>query len=176
MTIGSEPVPAAPARAAGAARLLPAATTALAALLTLEPVPLPGYAALTPTLTLMVVYHWTLYRPDLLPPLVLFAVGLGYDLAAGEIVGVTPLLLLLARAAVLRSRPWFIRRGFVWVWAGFAVLAAGILFGQWVIASLLAWRLLGTGAIVFRAALSVALFPLASRLLGYSQQALLGAG
>jgi rod shape-determining protein MreD len=39
------------------------------------PVKIPGYAALTPAITLMAAYHWTIYRPDLLPRIALFAVG-----------------------------------------------------------------------------------------------------
>ena len=35
------------------------------------PLHIPGYAALTPAFTLMAVYHWTIYRPDLLPALAL---------------------------------------------------------------------------------------------------------
>ena len=50
------------------ARLLPVATTAAAAALSIQPLHIPGYAALAPAFTLMAVYHWTIYRPDLLPP------------------------------------------------------------------------------------------------------------
>ena len=56
----------------GAARLLPILTMLIAATITILPVRVPGYAALTPAFTLMAVYHWTIYRPDLLPALALF--------------------------------------------------------------------------------------------------------
>jgi rod shape-determining protein MreD len=176
MPIGSEHAPAGPQLGVAAARLLPVTTTAFAALLMLEPVPLPGYAVLTPAFTLMAVYHWTLYRPDLLSPVALFVIGLGDDLLSGDIVGVTPLLLLLSRAAVLRSRRWFIERGFAFVWAGFAVLAAGATLGLWMIQCLLAWRFIDAGGSIFRAALSAALFPVVSLLLGRAQRALMAPG
>ncbi len=70
----------------------------------------------------MAVYHWTIYRPDLLPPIGLFAVGLAQDLLAGAPVGVGALVLLLARAAVLRYRRYFINRTFPFVWTGFTLL------------------------------------------------------
>ena len=68
---------------------------------------MPGYAALAPAFTLMAVYHWTIYRPDLLPPIGLFAIGLAQDLLTGAPIGVGALMLLLARGAVLRYRRLF---------------------------------------------------------------------
>src|SRR5260221_12194818 len=103
----------------GAARLVPVVTLVVAAIATILPVPVPGYAGLTPAFTLMAVYHWTIYRPDLLPPIGVFAIGLAHDLLTGAPVGVGALVLLLARAAVLRGRRYFINRTFPFVWAGF---------------------------------------------------------
>src|SRR5215472_5520395 len=94
------------------ARLLPIATTLLAAVTSIQPVHVPGYAALTPIFTLMAVYHWTIYRPDLLPPLALFLVGITQDLLAGAPPGVTALVLLLTRAVVLRYRRHLVGRLF----------------------------------------------------------------
>src|SRR5260221_3993390 len=82
----------------GAARLVPVVTLVVAAIATILPVRVPGYAALTPAFTLMAVYHWTIYRPDLLPPLALVAVRLAEDLLTGAPGCTRALLLLLARA------------------------------------------------------------------------------
>src|ERR1051326_2111912 len=95
-------LPALPRTSNGAGRLLPSVTLIVAALISVLPVRAPGYAALTPAFTLMAAYHWTIYRPDLSPPWVLFGIGLLEDLLTGGPVGVTALLLLLARAAVLK--------------------------------------------------------------------------
>src|SRR5881396_112738 len=118
-------IPALPRVDNSAARLLPILTTILAALVTILPLRAPGYAALTPAFTLMAVYHWTIYRPDLLPPLALFLIGVIQDLLAGAPAGVTALLLLLVRAIVLRRRRYFMNRPFPFLWAGFAVLTGG---------------------------------------------------
>lgn len=157
-------------------RLLPVATTATAALLSIQPVHLPGYAALAPAFTLMAVYHWTIYRPDLLPPSALFLIGVAYDLLAGGPPGVTPLLLLLARAAVLRYRRWFPDRDFPFVWAGFTLLTAAAMAGLWLLDSLLEARLVEFRGGIFRAVLTISLFPVASFLLGRTQRALMAAG
>ena len=87
--------------------LLPVATTVLAALMSIEPVHIAGYAALTPAFTLMATYHWTIYRPDLLPALSLFVIGPIQDLLSGGLLGMTAVMLLLARAIVLRPSALF---------------------------------------------------------------------
>ena len=157
-------------------RLLPVASTGFAALLALLPVPLAGYAALTPAFALMTVYHWTIYRPDLLPPTALFGIGLVYDLLSGGPLGATPLLFLLSRAAVLRCRRWFFNREFPFIWAGFTLLAGVAIGGLWAVHSILAWQFFSINSSVFRAVLTIALFPIASFALGRTQHALIGAG
>src|SRR5215472_8578388 len=116
MTLKVFSIPALPRVNNGAARMLPVATTLLAAVVSVLPVRIPGYAALTPVFTLMAAYHWTIYRPDLLPPLALFIIGLAEDLIAGSPIGINPLTLLLARAAVLGQRRYFVNRTFPFIW------------------------------------------------------------
>jgi rod shape-determining protein MreD len=159
----------------GLARLLPIATTIVAVLITILPLRIPGYAALTPAFTLMAVYHWTVYRPDLLPPSGLFAVGLAQDLLTGGPAGVNALVLLLARAAVLRQRRHFINRTFPFVWSGFTLLAVAAMLGLWTLHCLMQFSPSGFRATVFRTVLTIAIFPAASFALGRTQRALLGA-
>jgi len=159
----------------GAARLLPVLTMLVAALATILPVRVPGYAALTPAFTLMAVYHWTIYRPDLLPAVVLFAVGLAEDLLTGAPVGVGALVLLLARAAVLRARRYFINRTFPFVWTGFALLGATAMLAVWVLQCLVQLTVFDLRSTMFRTVLTIAIFPVASFALGRTQRALIGA-
>jgi rod shape-determining protein MreD len=159
----------------GLARMLPVATTVLAAIIAVLPVRIPGYAALTPAFTLMAVYHWTIYRPDLLPPLGVFAIGLAEDLLSGGVPGTSALVLLLARAAVLRSRRYFVDRTFPFVWGGFTLLAAAAMFGLWALHCLLQLSLFDPHATIFRTVLTIAMFPVASFALGRTQRALMGA-
>jgi rod shape-determining protein MreD len=168
-------LPSLPRADRGLARWLPTATVVLAGMIALLAVPVPGYAALTPALVLMAVYHWSIYRPDLLAPAGLFAVGLAQDLVTGTTVGAGALLLLLARAAVLRYRRLCVGRPFPFVWAGFALLAAAALFGLWALHCLLQLRLLELHPTLIRIVVTVALFPAASLALGRTQRALMGA-
>jgi rod shape-determining protein MreD len=169
-------IPALPRVNNGAARLLPVATTLLAAVISVLPLQIPGYAALTPVFTLMAAYHWTIYRPDLLPPVALFGIGIAADLLAGSVIGVNALLLLLTRVAVLSHRRYFINRNFPFVWTGFTLLAALAMLGLWGLHCVLDLSLLDFRNAVIRAALTIAMFPLASFVLGRAQRAVMGAG
>ena len=175
MAFGSFTVPVLPRVDRRVGRLLPVLTTITAALIALLPFRVPGYAALTPALSLMAVYHWTIYRPDLLPSIALFAIGIGADLLAGAPVGVSALALLLVRGAVLRVRRHFINRTFPFVWTGFTIAAIGVLLGLWALECLLQMRLFDPRSTVFRLVLTIAAFPVASFLLGRTQRAFVGA-
>lgn len=159
-----------------AARLLPIATTLLATVISIQPARIPGYAALAPAFTLMAVYHWTLYRPDLLAPLALFLIGVTQDLLAGAPVGTTPLVLLLARAVVLRHRRHFVNRSFPFVWAGFTMLTGGAMLFLWTLHCLVDGLMVDFRGTVFRAVLTISVFPVASFLLGRTQSAVMGVG
>src|SRR5579864_2887265 len=176
MTLKVFSLPSLPRVDNGAARVLPVATTLLAALISVLPVHIPGYAALTPVFTLMAAYHWTIYRPDLLPPLALFAIGLTEDLLAGSPIGVSALLLLLSRSSVLGYRRYFVNRTFPFVWTGFTFLTVVAMAGLWAVHCIIDLGVFDFRNTVIRAALTIAIFPLASFLLGRAQRAVMGAG
>ena len=155
--------------------VLPIATTILAALLSIEPLHLDGYAALTPAFTLMATYHWTIYRPDLLPASLLFLIGMIQDLLSGGLLGVTAVTLLLARAIVVPHRHYLVDRPFPFIWAGFTLLTGAAMLFSWTLHSLLAAELLELRGPVVRAMLTISVFPIVSFLLGRSQRALIGA-
>jgi rod shape-determining protein MreD len=149
-------------------KLIPASVTLVLAIFSAVPLGIPEYAVVTPNFVLMSVYHWTLYRPDYLSYVAVFLVGLFFDLlttAPGTAVGVTSLILLIARWAVLTSRRSFVGRGFPFVWAGFAGLAALVAAALWGLGSLLNGRILEPRSFLFQAVLTVGLFPLATLLL-----------
>ena len=155
--------------------VLPILTTILAALLSIEPLHLDRYAALTPAFTLMATYHWTIYRPDLLPAPLLFLIGTIQDLLSGGLPGVTAVTLLLARAIVVPHRHYFVDRPFPFIWVGFTLLTGGAMLFSWTLHSLLAAELLELRGPVVRSVLTISVFPIVSFLLGRSQRALIGA-
>ena len=152
---------------------LPLLTMTLLVLATVIPFRIPGYAAVAPSFALMGVYHWTVYRPALLPPVVLFALGIVLDLLSGAPVGVSPLIFLLARSVVLRNRRFFVGRQFPFVWSGFTLLAAAAVTLVWALGCLLNQTLYDPRPALLQWVLTVAFFPAADRLLVRLQRWLL---
>ena len=85
-------------------------------------------------------------------------------------------MLLLTRVAVLSYRRYFINRNFPFVWTGFTLLTSVAMFGLWALHCILDLSLLDFRNAVIRAALTVAMFPLASFMLGRAQRAVMGTG
>jgi rod shape-determining protein MreD len=161
-------------RVDGIAAIVPTSMTVVLALLAAVPLHIPGYMAVVPAFTLMGVFHWTVYRPDLLPPTIIFVIGLFLDFLTGaRDPGMSPLVLLIARALVIRQRPFFVGRPFPFVWGGFALVAAATIAALWALTSALESTLLDARLSAFRWVLSVAFFPPVSYLMVRAQRALL---
>ncbi len=152
------------------ARLAPVATTIACALVSVVPLEIPGYAMIAPQFMLIAVYHWTFYRPDDLPYLAVFLIGLGFDLLTAGPLGLSPLLLLGIRWAVFTGRRYFLGRGFAFVWAGFALAAAAVGGLSWAVGSLYDRALLDPTGYLFEAVLSVAFFPIMTSLFARLQR------
>jgi len=148
-----------------AAGLLPIFTMVLLALVTVMPVKIPGYAAVTPLFVLMGAYHWTVYRPDLLPPVALFVLGCVVDLLAGAPLGVSSLVLLVVRTAVMRQRKFFVGRLFPFVWAGFALAAGAAAALQWALGCAINAGLFDPRSALLQWVLSVGAYPVVSWIL-----------
>jgi rod shape-determining protein MreD len=58
----------------------------------------------TPALPLIPIYYWTIHRPELVPPVLIFALGLLHDFAAAGPVGVWPVVYLIAYVVTLSQR------------------------------------------------------------------------
>ncbi|HEY0527167.1 MAG TPA: rod shape-determining protein MreD [Stellaceae bacterium] len=156
-----------------ATKLVPASITLLLAVASVLPVRVPGYASVTPLFPLMSVYHWIIYRPELMPPLALFLLGLVLDLLSGAPLGVSSLLFLIARSVVIRQRRFFANRPFPFVWMGLMLLAVVAVAFLWAVGSAVDGVLLDPRPAALQAVLTVATFPAVSYLLVRVQRAAL---
>ena len=128
-----------------ASALAPAAMTAALAIVAILHSRVPGFNGIAPALPVTAVYFWSIYRPQLIPSAVVFAIGLLVDLLSATPLGVYALVLLAVRLAVTSQRRFFLGKSFLIVWWGFMLVAAG--------AGLLAWALmcLNAGTLVLTA-------------------------
>jgi rod shape-determining protein MreD len=155
-------------------KLLPFVTTLSFVIISVVPLHIPGFAVVTPSFALMAVYHWSIFRPDLLPPVAVFLAGLLLDLLNGTpYVGTSALSLLIVRSMLLSQRRLFADRTFPVLWAGFLLVAAAVTAFEWALLSALHSAALGPRPFIFQAVLTVASFPVGSYLLGRAQRAFL---
>lgn len=155
-----------------AGQFVPVASALVFALVSVVPLHLPGFDVVTPAFALMALFHWTIYRPDLLPLSGVFLLGLLLDLLNGTPFGVSSLTLLIARAVLLNRRDLFVDQPFAVVWGGFVAFAAASFAFEWLAISLWHGMLLGVRPILFQAVLTVACFPVGSYLLAWLHRAL----
>ena len=122
----------------------------------------------------MAVYHWTIYRPDLLPPVAVFLAGLLLDFLNGtQYVGTSALSLLLVRTALHSQSRFFVNRPFPLLWAGFLLTAIAVIAFEWAVVSVLLGTAVGTRPFLFEAVLTVACFPIGSYVLTRLQRGFL---
>ena len=67
--------------------LIPVTLSLLLVLGAILPLPVPYYSVVAPALPLMAVYYWSVYRPDLMPHVAVFIIGVLVDIFAGTPIG-----------------------------------------------------------------------------------------
>lgn len=118
-----------PARLAHLAFVLALALVAVS----IEAAPL-GHAANawpSPDLVFCIVAYWSLRRPEAVPMLAVFALGLARDLLTDNPAGAGALTLVLAAEALKAAARPIARRGLAAEWAAVAAAFAAVLLVQW---------------------------------------------
>ncbi len=141
-------------------------------LLTAAPLGLPGQSEIQGSIALGCVYFWSLFRPASMTPPLVFLLGILVDLLGYAPMGVNVLTLLLVHGMALRVRRVLVRQGFLVVWVGFAGVAFAAAALQWMLTSLLMFRLPPPDAGVFEAVLATGLYPALAALLGWAHRTL----
>ena len=147
-----------------ARRLVPAAATLALILLAAVPSHVPGLARIMPLLALIGVYHWTAYRPDLMPARVVFAIGLFQDIVGGGPLGLYAAVFLLVHGGVVSQARFFVGKGFVVLWFGFVLMSAAAAAVAWVVTVLFHTALVDPSALFYQYLLTLGVFPILSRL------------
>ncbi len=139
---------------------VPLGCTLFLGLLATLPVRMPHDLPVVPDLSLMAVFYWTIYRPDLMPISFLFIVGLIEDCVTGGALGVTSLILVGTHGILLGQRRVFLGKPFALTWWGFALVACGAAILRYLIASWQAGTLVAITQAVMQCVSTLVLFPL----------------
>ena len=143
-----------------ARRLTPFALTLILVMISLVPLPVPGYARVVPLLPLIAIYHWTIFRPELMPTYAVFVIGLLQDALTGMPIGVNAMAFLVVYGVVLSKRRFFVGKSFVILWLGFALVGAGEVFASWVLVSAYNVMLVSPNALFFQYLITLGCFPM----------------
>jgi len=153
--------------------LTPFALTFLLLVVSAIPFHIPGFAQVAPLLSMIGVYFWAVYRPDLMPAVAVFLIGLVHDFLSGLPVGISALIFLVVLGAALAQRSFFFGKSFVIVWIGFIFVAAGALALEWMLLSIISGELIQVRSALYQFGLTVAVFPVLSWMFTRWQQAFL---
>jgi rod shape-determining protein MreD len=137
----------------------PACITILLMLLTQAPVEISEQAALLPAVALCCVWFWSLFRPDALPPPIVFLIGVLMDLLGYLPLGVGVFTLLGVHGVALATRRSLARRGFAWVWIVFGAVAVAASVLIWLLVMLLTFRMVSPDPAIFIAVLATSIYP-----------------
>ena len=148
-----------------ARQITPFGLTMMFTLLTVLPLQVPRLAVAGPVWTIMSLYYWGLCRPDLMPAVTVFLIGLMLDALSGGPLGVNALVFLIVHRLVVTQRRFFYGKSFVIVWLGFGLVAAGAFAASWLLTSLWHGTIIDQRVLVLRYLLTLGLFPLVFRAL-----------
>ncbi|MDE0255700.1 MAG: rod shape-determining protein MreD [Rhodospirillaceae bacterium] len=146
-------------------RSFPMATAAVASLAGLVTVPVADYSQIAPAFTLIAVYCWSVWRPDLLPLAGVFLIGLFEDLLRGLPLGLTALMLLTAAGFVQSQRAFVFGRSITVFWLVFGLLTIVWMAVEWMAMSILLGQVLSPEAAVFRYVATFGLLPVGAAVL-----------
>lgn len=132
----------------------------LGVLMLAAPIRLFEGIAPTPIIPLVVVFFWSVYGPDYLPPFSVFLIGLLQDLLTGGPLGLWPAVYLLTQFVVLSQRAYFLGREQKVVWIGFALASTGAGLILWLVMSLMSGELLPVRYVIYQLAATVLIYPL----------------
>ncbi len=157
-----------------ARNMTPFGLTLILVIISMVPMHVPGYARVVPLFSLMAVYHWTVFRPELMPAFAVFVIGLLQDILSGAPIGVHALVFLVVYGLVLSQRRFLVGKSFTVVWLGFSLVASGAAVLSWALVSAYDVTLVDPKPVFFQYLMTLGTFPLLGWLLLRWQSAILG--
>lgn len=121
---------------------------------------------------LMFLYYWAVYRPNIMPPLLVFGLGLLFDLLSGLPLGVSAFIFLLQNLIVSDQRIFLAGQTFIVIWIGFTVVASLSLLVQWFLVGVMHMQLMPIIPVLLMILSGVIVFPFIVILLNITHRAL----
>lgn len=112
-----------------------------------------------PSLDLMFIYYWCLFKPKTTGSIYVFSIGLFKDILMGFPIGLNASIFIIIRLFI-KYRVTRLRDSFLFFWQGFAILLFVSLFFKWVIFSIITTNAIDLDVIFQNFILSLLTYPL----------------
>jgi rod shape-determining protein MreD len=139
--------------------LLPKLLALLFIFLSYTPSRLYGLDNFFPAVDLMMIYYWSLYKPQVMPNWFIFSIGLMKDILSGSPLGVNALSYILLRGLAMYKEK-YLKKTFTGLWQGFAVFAAIVMIFKWLVFSFVFEEIMAINTVLMQFLLSVLIYPL----------------
>ena len=123
------------------------------------------FSSLTPALLLIPIYYWSIFRPNVCPPALVFVYGLAIDIISGGLLGFYAILYLSVQTFVKFQRQLLIKQSFFTIWGGFALLSLIFVFVENLVMFLLKDFLFMPMQLLLSLIVPICLYPIFSPLL-----------
>ncbi|MEQ9814885.1 MAG: rod shape-determining protein MreD [Azospirillaceae bacterium] len=144
----------------GVRNAVPSLVTCLFLVISVVPLRIPLFGPVSPLLALACLYYWGVHRPDLMPLLVVFMVGILHDILIGATLGAHAVVYLVSYWLLVSQRRFLSGRNYLILWWGFLLTAMIAVALEWLVFSTLEQHLMPVEPLFFRVLLTAALFPL----------------
>ncbi|VAV97890.1 hypothetical protein MNBD_ALPHA06-988 [hydrothermal vent metagenome] len=123
-----------------------------------------------PLFPLMAIFFWAMSRPQLMPPIVVFAIGLIQDLLTGGPLGLWAFAYLVSYTVMITQSDAFAGRGGAMLWAGFALMVASTMAAAALAGGLvMSWKV-DVAHLLAQGVATVLVYPLAGQFFGRLQR------
>ena len=140
-------------------KLTPFLLTLFLVLASIIPLHIPGFSRVVPLLPLIAIYHWAVYRADLLPAYTVFIIGILNDILTGAPIGAYALVFLLVYGLVVSQHRFLFGKSFAVIWIGFGLISGAASALMWLLVSIWNVAIIEPSAIYIQFLLTFGLFP-----------------
>ncbi len=141
-------------------------------LLSLVSFSIPYSDSIRPFFVLMPLYYWSIYRPSLIPVIILFALGLIVDFVSGFPIGLHAALFVILHLIVKRQRLFLMGQPYPMFWMGFAIVTTFVFVAQWLFFSLVNFQLMALNEIIASNFTTILFFPFIAMIMAFIQKIL----
>ncbi len=136
-------------------------------ILTMLPYGLSSSLVVAPSFAFIAIFYWTLFRPNLMHPILVFVVGLYQDLLSMGPLGLWATTYLVLYGYFLFRRQYFAGRSFASLWFSFGIGVLLLTFVSWAISSIFFTQLVSPRPAIIQGLFTFFLYPFYARFLAY---------